>query len=137
MRKLIIMIFVILLIFSLVSCGADGSNKTANSTNSIVVLPDQETKNTVNGYKIVDDEDSLPSDVLSSEVSSIAQSSNSSEVNSGENIVNYYVGNKNTKKFHNSNCRYAAKIKEENTVRFSNSDEATGQGYVPCSVCNP
>ena len=152
MRKLIILSFVLMVLLSFSSCKSDGRNETANSTNSIVVLPDQETKKTVNGYKIADEEDSSSSVVSSSEVvssenrddtivskpsESFPQSIVNSEATSSENIINSYVGSKNTKKFHVSNCRYASKIKEENAVKFSTTSEATGQGYVPCSVCNP
>ena len=137
MRKLIILSFVLMVLLSFSSCKSDGRNETANSTNSIVVLPDQETKNTVNGYKIANDESSASSVLSSSEVNSFPQPNANTETAPGESVINSYVGSKNTKKFHASNCRYASKIKEENTVRFSTPSEATEQGYVPCSVCNP
>lgn len=147
MRKLLVMFFIILLISGFVSCGYDNSKDTANSENSIVVLPDKETKKTVNGYKIADEEGSSSSVVSSSEVLSSENrydtivskpsESYSQEAVSSENIIISYVGSKNTKKFHASNCRYASKIKEENAVKFSTPSEATEQGYVPCSVCNP
>ena len=147
MRKLLVMIFVILLLFSFASCGTEGRNDTANTENSIVVLPDQETKKTVNGYKVADEEGSSSSVVSSSEVLSSENrydtivskpsESHSQEAVSSENIIISYVGSKNTKKFHASNCRYASKIKEENAIKFLTPSEATEQGYVPCSVCNP
>lgn len=137
MRKLIILSFVLMVLLSFSSCKSDSRNETANSTNSIVVLPDQETKNTVNGYKIANDESSASSVLSSSEVNSFPQPNANTETTPGESVINSYVGSKNTKKFHASNCRYASKIKEENAIRFSTPSEATEQGYVPCSVCNP
>ncbi len=46
-----------------------------------------------------------------------------------------YIGNKNTQKFHRSDC--SGLPKRENAVSFSSRDEALSQGYTPCSRCNP
>ena len=45
-----------------------------------------------------------------------------------------YVGNSNSKKFHYSDCRAAAKIKPANKVSFSSREEAVNSGYVPCKI---
>ena len=48
-----------------------------------------------------------------------------------------YIGNRNSKKFHLSSCRYAASMKETNRVFFHSRDEAVSEGYKPCGVCKP
>lgn len=47
------------------------------------------------------------------------------------------IASKNSDKYHNQDCKIAAKIKEENTVRFKSAEEAAQAGYVPCKKCNP
>lgn len=48
-----------------------------------------------------------------------------------------YLGNSNTHKFHNSNCKSASKISQKNKVTFNTREEAVNQGYEPCKICNP
>lgn len=48
-----------------------------------------------------------------------------------------YIGNLNSKKFHYSGCREERKMSEHNRVGFNTRDEAVGQGFIPCKVCNP
>lgn len=46
-----------------------------------------------------------------------------------------YIGNKNTKKFHQLTCRSLPA--PQNRVYFSTRDEAVKAGYVACKICNP
>ena len=46
-----------------------------------------------------------------------------------------YIGNKNSKKFHRSNC--STLPKSENRVYFSSRDAAISAGYSPCKKCGP
>ena len=55
--------------------------------------------------------------------------------NNSEKAVSEYVGNKATKKIHNTDCRYVSQISEKNVIRFTSLTDA--DGYVRCSVCNP
>ena len=48
-----------------------------------------------------------------------------------------YVGNSNSMKFHDDDCRWAKKISSEHRVEFEDRDEAIAEGYVPCKVCRP
>lgn len=48
-----------------------------------------------------------------------------------------YIGNKNSKKFHRPDCRWAAEIAPHNRVEFGTREEAIAAGYVPCKVCRP
>lgn len=51
--------------------------------------------------------------------------------------VEGYIGNKNSKIFHNPDCNSVAKAKDKNKVVFSTRKEATENGYSPCKTCNP
>ncbi|MGI6580453.1 MAG: leucine-rich repeat protein [Saccharofermentanales bacterium] len=48
-----------------------------------------------------------------------------------------YIGNKNTGKFHHSNCRYANEMNPNNKEYFFDRNTAVNQGYIPCKICNP
>lgn len=48
-----------------------------------------------------------------------------------------FVGSSNSDKYHYPSCQWAQKIKPENEVYFSTSEEATAAGYAPCKVCSP
>ncbi|MHC1630688.1 MAG: sunset domain-containing protein [Methanotrichaceae archaeon] len=52
-------------------------------------------------------------------------------------VVKKYVGSVNSNKYHNPGCRWAKKIKPDNQIWFSSSEEARAAGYVPCGVCKP
>ncbi len=58
----------------------------------------------------------------------------SSSVNTSKTML---VGSSTSKKYHLSDCRYALKIKPENTIDFQSAEEAKRQGYLPCKSCNP
>lgn len=47
----------------------------------------------------------------------------------------YFIGNKNTKKFHIPSCSFLPE--EHNRVYFQTYQEAIDEGYVPCQKCNP
>lgn len=46
-----------------------------------------------------------------------------------------FIGNKNTKKFHRSDC--SGLPKEHNRIYFKTAEEAISEGYEPCSNCKP
>ena len=48
-----------------------------------------------------------------------------------------YIASKNSDKFHRLSCASAGKIKDENKIMFATREEAIGEGYSPCSVCEP
>ncbi len=48
---------------------------------------------------------------------------------------NVYIGNKNSLKFHRSDCKSLPTLK--NRVHFKTPDEAIDKGYSPCSKCQP
>ena len=47
----------------------------------------------------------------------------------------YYIGNKNTKRFHLPTC--SGLPQEQNRELFDLRDEAVSAGYTPCGTCNP
>lgn len=48
-----------------------------------------------------------------------------------------YVASKKSDVFHESDCPYAKKIKDENLIYFSSPEEARNSGRRGCSKCNP
>ncbi len=48
-----------------------------------------------------------------------------------------FMGSITSKKYHRLDCRYALKIKPENCIYFQSIEDAEGQGYLPCKICNP
>ena len=48
-----------------------------------------------------------------------------------------YVGNQNSKKFHDSACDSVSSMKEKNKVFLNTRDEYIAAGYEPCKRCNP
>lgn len=48
-----------------------------------------------------------------------------------------YVGSINSNVYHYPDCRYVQRIKPENKIWFSSSEDARTHGYRPCKVCKP
>lgn len=48
-----------------------------------------------------------------------------------------YIGNKNSKVFHQSNCGSVTRMKDKNKVPFGSRDAAIAAGYDPCDNCTP
>jgi len=48
---------------------------------------------------------------------------------------NIYLGNRNSKRFHISSCKFAGKINPKNKIRFSSKWDAFYQGYAPSKKC--
>jgi len=49
----------------------------------------------------------------------------------------YYLGNRDSYRFHRPNCPLGRKIARRNLVRFENPDKAYWEGYSPCRGCKP
>jgi len=49
----------------------------------------------------------------------------------------FYIGNKQSKIFHNPECSSAKKMSDENKVIFKTREEALNAGFKPCKRCNP
>lgn len=52
-------------------------------------------------------------------------------------IESQYIGNKNSKVYHSSDCTAVGKMAEKNKVIFSSAQEAENENYSPCKNCNP
>ena len=48
-----------------------------------------------------------------------------------------YVASVNSEVFHQPNCRYAQRIKQNNLVGFKSREDAVNSGRRPCKVCKP
>ncbi len=48
-----------------------------------------------------------------------------------------FVGSAKSDKYHYPSCQWAKRIKPENEVWFSSTQEAGAAGYIPCKVCSP
>jgi len=48
-----------------------------------------------------------------------------------------FIGNSESNKYHYPSCRWAKEISPANEIRFTSSQDARNQGYVPCKVCSP
>ncbi len=48
-----------------------------------------------------------------------------------------YMGNRNTKVFHNIDCTSTENIKTKNQIEFFTREKAVEYGYSPCKACNP
>lgn len=55
----------------------------------------------------------------------------------GNNQSVTYIGNKNSKVYHNSSCDAVDKMAEKNKVTFNSAEEAEENSYTPCKSCNP
>ena len=106
---LILTVFMFLLI-----CGCEDKKEAATTSNTQAygeVVINEPADNTVNGYR---------NDNISTPISDTT-----------------YYGNKNSKKFHKSDCKYAKDIKAENCYKTNSRDELILKGYTPCKNCNP
>ncbi len=128
MRRIFTLVIVLSCIFVLAGCGNAYENSQKAYSKPVIVLPDEDTAYTINGYK-----DTAPV-TTSSNTSSTTESSASE---SSKEYAGKYFGNKNSKKFHRSDCRFAKNMKEENLTLFETHLDAVTAGYVECSVCAP
>lgn len=48
-----------------------------------------------------------------------------------------YIGNKNSKVFHETSCGSVKKMKETNKVPLYSRSDAIAYGYDPCDNCKP
>ena len=116
MKRFLSIMLCILVITTFCSCTQTQTVKEENSPT--VIIPDYETKATLNGYK--------------------QSSANEQNPQTQENEMGtLFYANKSTKKFHLSSCSYADKIKSENLVKTDNRSELISNGYEACKKCNP
>lgn len=124
MKNIISILLAVVLSFSFVGCSSSktkattSNNKTTQTTKTNTVKSGNTSKNSGEDlYErlFVDDTQDYNYDTDKDEKS--------------------YIGNKNTKKFHRSDCSYLPK--EKNRVYFSEREDATDKYYKPCKNCNP
>ncbi len=111
---------ILLCLSLLLFCGCTEQKEAVKTENSgpIVIMPDSETAETVNGYKTLKED-------------SKTENTENDSINDG------YIANKSSKKFHSSSCVYAKKIKAENIETSKNREDLIKKNYQPCKKCNP
>lgn len=82
-----------------------------------------------------------PADLdLSTPSLQIDQSSSNGNLISAGNLASgerVFVGSIKSDKYHYPWCSAAQRIKPENEIWFSSSEDARAHGYVPCKICHP
>ena len=112
-----------------VFCGCDDSFYTITYPEPVIVHPDAETAQTINGYR------AKSSSMNSSSKESVSSSVSVSTNESIDDVDLIYYGNKSTKKFHLHTCRYAKNMDSAKRVIFESYQIAISKGYFPCKVC--
>ena len=59
------------------------------------------------------------------------------DFDSRSNDQTYFLANKNSDVYHRFDCKWSKKIKFENIIKFSSSQMAEAQNFLPCSSCKP
>ncbi len=138
MRK-IAFILLVALIFLSILMGCDDSFYTITYPEPVIVHPDNETANTINGYreKFPVTSEAASEDKLSETSDTKPSSSESglSEYSGSVDENTLYYANKTTKKFHLKTCRYAKNMDKNKLLVIGNYSEAVNMGYSPCKVC--
>jgi hypothetical protein len=68
---------------------------------------------------------------------SLNKPSSNPNTNGNQQTTQQFVGSKNSDVYHYPSCTYAQRIKAENRIWFSSSQDARNHGYRPCKVCHP
>jgi flagellar biosynthesis protein FlhF len=69
--------------------------------------------------------------------SSKLKDSRPSEVQASNGMRTYFVANKNSDIYHQTDCKWSDKIKPENIIQFASNREAEARNFLPCRSCNP
>lgn len=115
MRRILLVFIVIVLFLLLTACDTVSQKEYPEP---VVVLPNDIMAETVNGYKTSN------KDITESDPVELEAENNSK-----------FFGNKSTKKYHTSDCRYAKNMNEEKLVLFDSVGHAFESGFSPCKVC--
>lgn len=60
-----------------------------------------------------------------------------SEPEATKEISQTYIGNKNSKVFHELSCKSVSDMKDKNKVTLADRDQAVSRGFKPCGNCKP
>ncbi len=107
--------------------------------------PHRETKSILNRYNINTLRTDEQGDILitlnnnAMQIESENGYSNTININSTSqnDKSDVYIGNKNSKVYHYSDCEAVNKMSEKNKVVFNSIEEAENSNYTPCKNCNP
>ena len=128
MKKSLILLCFIFVIFSLSGCNELQNKNTDSAVEVIINIPKDDT---VNGYRIENpsSDNNTPQNISGKDVG--VGSADENKNNSKD-----YCGNKNSKVFHKSSCGSVKNMKEDNKY-FANRDTLISKGYTPCGSCKP
>lgn len=126
MKKIITLLLIAAMIFTISSCKDPHNENTISETPQSTTFLEKLQADTASGIKA--NKQALPT----AQTIPTAQAITTAETNSTENG---YIGNKHSKKFHRPDCYTLPK--EKNQVHLSSREEALKQGYYPCANCNP
>ena len=117
-------------------CGCDDSSATVDDDNSDPVVIHYSEDGTVNGYRSTtpDDDDVT---VYHDESGRLVINSQPSPESGSTPTSGSYCANKNTKKFHTTDCSAGKRSNPENLIYSNNRADLTNKGYQPCKICNP
>ncbi len=125
MKKIIFLVLLLLMV-SFVGCGNTADTDT--SSIQIVVVPDNDTRNSLNGYRDPSKPFYIPEDKK--------DATDDKKTNPNLTRENApYFGNVSSKKYHIFDCTYAVNIRDNNLALFATAAEAENSGYDPCQKC--
>ena len=122
--KRILSLFLAFILLFLVGCNSFAPKEYPEP---VVVLPNENMAETINGYK-------TQNTISSEKVEQNSSKPQASSLNSQNDTLSF-CGNKNTKKFHKADCRYAKNLAADRRVNFASESEALENGYSACKVC--
>ncbi|MBR6510345.1 MAG: hypothetical protein IKT38_07045 [Clostridia bacterium] len=126
MKKILSLVFVILLSFTFIGC-----NEKKNEINREKVAINLPSDNSVNGYR-TEKSENIDDTVISAEDVTVID-----KYVPKENSDNKYCVNKNSGVFHKISCDSVSKMKETNKIYLKDKSEAILKGYKACKICNP
>ena len=124
MKRVLCVLAVLLIVFSVCGCENSPAAEFTPKDSGVVVYPDKETAETVNGYLEKEEIEETPT-TREPQFDGILNSSS------------YYYVNINSKKFHYPDCRYAQKMNSSSLRLENDYNKLIDEGFVPCKVCKP
>ncbi len=66
-----------------------------------------------------------------------AKATSTSKKTGQQKGVAKYIGNAESKKYHQASCEFVKKMTKNNRVEFSSPEQAEKAGYTACKICTP
>ncbi len=124
MKRVLCLLAVLLIVFSVCGCKNTPAAEFTPKDSGVVLYPDEETAETVNGYLEKEEPEEIPN-------------MREPQFNGNLNSSSCYHVNINSKKFHYPDCRYAQKMNGTSLRLESDYNKLIDEGFEPCKVCKP